>query len=314
MSSSTRMRGVYTIPVTPFNASGDVDEDSLRRCVEFCVQAGAHGVVSPVNASEAPVLSDDERLRVAAIVTETVNHRVPVVIGVSAVTARIAALFSRHAHSIGADAVIAMPPYVKKASPDELVDYFRVVAGEAQLPVFIQNYSAPIGTPMSPSFMARLVNEIDGVEYIKEETLPAGHVMTDTFSAAGPRLKGIMGGMAGRFMLDEFRRGACGTMPACEVTDVHVAIWNALESQDFARARELHNRLIPLLNVEWMYGAAIYKEVLYRRGVISNPALRGPGALRLDDFDQRELDAILADVSQLFSTSPLVKQPAAAAA
>src|SRR5205085_7545588 len=120
-----------------------------------------------------------------------------------------------------------------------------------------------------------------------------------------PRLKGIMGGMAGRFMLDEFRRGACGTMPACEVTDVHVAIWNALEAGDLARARTVHNRLIPLLNIEWMYGAAVYKEVLRRRGVIAAAALRGPGAVQLDASDQLELDAILAPLSELFVTAPL---------
>jgi 4-hydroxy-tetrahydrodipicolinate synthase len=298
-----QFRGVFTIPVTPFDASGEIDESSLCRCVDFCVTAGAHGVVAPVNASEVTALSEQERLRVATIVTETVNHRVPVVIGVSAPTARQAAGFSRHAREIGADSVIAMPPYVIKACPEELVEYYAQVAGAAQLPVFIQNYSAPLGTPMSAAFMARLVQEIDGIEYIKEETLPAGHVMTDTLALAGPRLKGVMGGMAGRFVFDEFRRGACGTMPACEVTDIHVAIWNALEAGELSRARALHNRLMPLLNIEWLYGAAIYKEVLLRRGIISNPALRGPGAVRLDDFDQRELDAILEDVSELFTTA-----------
>jgi len=306
MATSTQMRGVFTIPVTPFDTVGDIDEAALRRCVQFCLDAGAHGIVAPVNASEATVLSDQERLRVAAILVETVNHRIPVVVGVSAVTARQGAAFSRHAREIGADAVIAMPPYVRKATPDELVEYFRIVAGAAQLPVFIQNYPAPIGTPMSAAFMARLVQQIDGVEYIKEETLPAGHVITETLETAGPKLKGVMGGMAGRFMLDEFRRGACGTMPACEVTDVHVAIWNALEAGDAARARTLHNRLIPLLNIEWMYGAAVYKDVLRRRGVIANAALRGPGALHLDASDHCELDAILAGLSDLFVTAPLL--------
>ena len=306
MTRSVQWRGVFTIPVTPFDSAGDVDEQSLRQCVEFCVEAGAHGVVAPVNASEAPVLSEDERLRVASIVVETVHQRIPVVCGVSAVTVRQAAELSSHARQIGADAVIAMPPYVKKANSDELVEYFQVVARESRLPVFIQNYPAPIGTPMSPTFLARLVEQIDGVQYIKEETLPAGHVMRDTLVQAGPRLKGIMGGMAGRFMLDEFARGACGTMPACEVTDVHVAIWNALELGDSSSARKLHSRLLPLLNIESLYGAVVYKEVLYRRGIIANPAVRGPGALKLDTFDQRELDAILSDISELFITAPLV--------
>jgi 4-hydroxy-tetrahydrodipicolinate synthase len=299
------MRGVFTIPVTPFHPDGDVDETSLRRCVAFCVDAGAHGVVAPVNASEFTALGDDERRRVAEIVVEVAAERVPVVIGVSGTSARHAAGFARHARKIGATGVIAMPPYVRKASPDEIVDYFRVVAGAAELPVFVQNYSAPVGTPLSPAFLARLVGEIDGIEYVKEETLPAGHAMTEVLRLAGPRLKGVMGGMAGRFLLDEHRRGACGTMPACEVTDVHVALWTALEAGDAPGARRIFNRLLPLLNLEWLYGAAVYKEVLRRRGVIAGATVRGPGLFALDAEDHRELDAILADLGALFTTAPL---------
>ncbi len=302
----TRFRGVFTIPVTPFDAAGGVDEAALRRCIRFCLEAGAHGLVAPVNASEFIALADDERRRVAEVVVETADRRVPVVIGVSGTSAPHAAHFARHARDAGADAVIAMPPYARKASPEEIVEYFRVVAGAAELPVFVQNYQAPIGTPLSAAFMVRLVEEIDGVEYVKEETLPAGHVMTEVFRLAGPRLRGVMGGMAGRFLLDEYRRGACGTMPACEVTDVHVALWNALEAGDEGAARAIYNRLLPLLNLEWLYGATVYKEVLRRRGVIASAALRGPGLHTLDASDHQELDAILADVSGLFTTAPLV--------
>jgi dihydrodipicolinate synthase/N-acetylneuraminate lyase len=45
-ADTAQMRGVFTIPVTPFDDLGDVDENSLRRCVQFCVDAGAHGVVA----------------------------------------------------------------------------------------------------------------------------------------------------------------------------------------------------------------------------------------------------------------------------
>ncbi len=302
----TQFRGVFTIPVTPFDTEGNVDESSLRRCIEFCVQAGAHGIVAPVNASEFSSLTDQERLRVAQVVTETTDQRVPVVIGVSGTTSHHAAVFARHAREIGADAVIAMPPYVRKAMPHEITEYFRVVAGSAQLPVFIQNYPAPIGTPLAASFMSDLVQQIDGVEYIKEETSPPGQVMTHILGSAGPRLKGVMGGMAGRFLLDEYRRGACGTMPACEVTDVHVALWNALEARDERGARDIFNRLLPLLNMESLYGATIYKEVLRRRGVLDTATLRGPGMSSLDSFDHEELDHILADLSTLFTTAPLI--------
>lgn len=302
----TQFRGVFTIPVTPFDTKGNLDENSLRRCVEFCIQAGAHGIVYPVNASEFSSLTDQERLHVAQIATETTNHRVPVVIGVTGSSSHQATMFSQHAREIGADAVIAMPPYVRKATSGEITDYFRDIAAAAQLPVFIQNYPAPIGTPLSAAFMSELVQRIDGVQYIKEETSPPGQVMTHILTVAGPRLRGVMGGMAGRFLLDEFRRGACGTMPACEVTDVHVALWNALEAGDETGARDIFNRLLPLLNMEWLYGATVYKEVLRRRGVLDTATLRGPGMSTLDDFDHQELDLILADISPLFTTAPLV--------
>ena len=298
-------RGVFTIPVTPFDALGDVDEQSLDRCVRFCVEAGAHGVVAPVNASEAPLLLDDERKRVAEIVVATVARQVPAVVGVSGATTRQSVDFARHARKIGADAVIAMPPYVKRASPAEIVDFYQQIAAATELPVFIQNVGAPVGTPMSARFMADLIQQIDGVEYVKEETAEAPHVMTELLALAGPRLKGIMGGMAGRYLFNEVSRHACGTMPACEVTDIDVQIWNALEDGDFVRARQIHNRLMPLLNIEAMYGAAVYKEVLKRRGVIDHATMRGPGLVQLDGFDHLELDAILADISDLFILAAL---------
>jgi dihydrodipicolinate synthase/N-acetylneuraminate lyase len=299
----TTHRGVFTIPCTPFTDAGALDEESLHREVEFCLQCGAHGIVAPVNASEFTSLSDDERKRVVEIVVKAAASRAPVVAGVSAVGAEVAARFARHAADAGADALIAMPPYVRKASPDEIVAYYQAISDAAPLPIFIQNFVAPIGTPMTAAFMARLLREIEHVDYVKEETLLAPHVMTALIAEAGNALRGVMGGMAGRYLLNEYDRGACGTMPACEITDVHVQLWEALESGDRDRARSIYHRMLPLLNAEHMYGAAIYKEVLVRRGVIRTAVMRG-GVGSLDAVDQRELDGILADMGDLFRVSP----------
>jgi 4-hydroxy-tetrahydrodipicolinate synthase len=118
---------------------------------------------------------------------------------------------------------------------------------------------------------------------------------------AGDALKGVMGGMAGRYMLEEFRRGACGTMPACEVTDAHVQVWNALDRGDEEEARRLHTQLLPLLNYEAMYSFSIYKEVLLRRGIISSARTRVPGAGQLDAENHRELDLLLRDLEPLLT-------------
>ncbi len=282
MNASTngnRFRGVYAIPPTPFDENGALDEHSLRRAVEFCVMAGSHGIVAPVNASEAIILTDAERLRVAEILVEQTAGRVPVVIGVSGISTAASVLYTRHAAQIGADAVIAMPPYVKHPPASEIPDFYAAVAHAGRgLPVWIQNNLGPVGTPMSAELLTRMLRDIPGVSFIKEESENAPQVISQVQAMAQHDLKGIMGGMGGRFVLEEYRRGACGTMPASEVADALVLVWNALEAGDEARARRLHTQLLPMLNYEALYTYAIYKEVLVKRGVIASSHSRVPGA------------------------------------
>ena len=92
-----RFRGVYTIPVTPFDAAGEVDGDGLQRVVDWCVRAGGHGIVAPVNASEGPALTDEERELVTRLVVEATAGRVPVVIGVSGVSQQASVTYTRWA-------------------------------------------------------------------------------------------------------------------------------------------------------------------------------------------------------------------------
>jgi dihydrodipicolinate synthase/N-acetylneuraminate lyase len=296
-----RFRGVFAIPVTPFDDGGDLDVASLRRCVDFCIQAGAHGIVAPVNASEFFTLTEGERKRVVEVVVEQTAGRRPVVAGVTGASTRIAVEMARHAAGAGADAVIAMPPYVRHPGAEEIVEFYGELARAANVPVWIQDYVAPMGTPMAPPLLARLLREIPGVDYLKEETQFAPLVMTQVRALAGDALKGMMGGMAGRYLLEEYRRGARGTMPACEVTDAHVAVWNALEAGREDEARLLFAQLLPLLNIEAMYSFTAYKEVLYRRGVIATPRTRAPGAAVLDEEASRELDLILRELEPLLT-------------
>jgi 4-hydroxy-tetrahydrodipicolinate synthase len=296
-------RGVFTIPVTPFTERGDLDEGSLRREVDWCVRAGAHGIVAPVNASEGPTLTDEERRRVTQVVVEATAGRIPTVIGDSGTGVHSALLYTRWARELGADSVIAMPPYgLRLTDAEAIFDFYRAVADAADgLPVFIQNWSGAQGTPLSAAMMIRLMREIPNVSYSKEETTNAAHMMSATIAGAGDACLGVMGGIGGRYLFDEHRRGACGTMPACQTTDIHARIWNLLDGGDEAGARAIFNRLLPMLNIEAQFGAALYKEVLRRRGVIATAALRGYKTSPLDELDHRELDVLMAGVEDLFT-------------
>ena len=296
-------RGIFTIPCTPFDDQGVLDEESLRREVQFCVEAGAHGVVAPVNASEFWTLTDEERKRVSQIIVEEVRGRVPVVIGVAGSSDPHAVMFAKHAQSIGADAVIAMPPYVRVVSPKDIFEYYRALSEAITIPIFIQNHDAPAGTRLSPEQCAKLVQELPHVDWIKEETMPPTKAIEAEIKLCGPKLKGVMGGVAGKYVIEEWRRGACGNMPACEMTDVAVQVWNALDAGDMKRAREVFTRLLPVLTYEALL-PGVYKAILKRRGIIKSDYLRSHHGNPLGKPEHEDLTAIFADMQDLFRLAP----------
>ena len=299
MTTKDNWRGVFVIVTTPFDRQLNLDVESLRNTVKFCIESGVHGVVSTANASEVSYLSEAERRRVAEIVVEEAAGKAVTVVGISSTCGPIACDYARHAEEIGADGLMAMPPTFQRASEAEIQSYYASIASASSLPIMLQNYGGPGGTIMSPKLMGDLVREIPSVQYVKEETEFSSVLMSEIQSVAGLGLKGVMGGKAGIRLLDEYRRSACGTMPACEVSDIHVALWNALEAGEMSRAKEIYRLLLPLLTFEVGYGPAVYKEVLFRRGVIASSEFRQTGGRVLDALAMAELDDILADLEPL---------------
>ena len=293
-------RGIFVIVVTPFTENYELDEASLRKEVRFCIEAGAHGLVGPANASEFPTLSDDERRRWIEIVVDEAGGQIPVIAATTAGHYLPAVALSRFSQKAGADGIMAMPPPILSPGPDGCYAYYKALSDALDIPIFIQNYAGPAGTPMPADLLGRMCRELAWVQYLKEETLPEPRAISRTLDVAGDACKGVFGGQGGIYMLDEFRRGAHGNMPACQSTEVHVAIWNKLEAGDQAGARKLYNQLLPLINFERMHGVATYKEVLHRRGIFRTTVSRAPGKF-LDEMDKKELEAILADVEPLFS-------------
>ncbi len=291
-------RGVFTIPSTPFRPDGAIDVPGFRRVVDFCIACGAHGLVYPVNASEWFALSDDERIQLDKVLVERNAGRLPVVIGVNASTQENAARFAAHAREIGADAVIAMPPR-GVASEEVIFNFYRKISEAGRLPVFLQDHDPPAGTPMPAPFMLRMCREIEHVKYIKEETAPTTFRTTAILKNGGGLCAGVFGGAGGRYLIEEHRRGCAGQMPGCHVTDVVVALWDALEKGHQDRAKHIYKEMSPLFFYETQLNGC-YKEVLFRRGVIACPLKRN-GAMPMDEVASRYLDEILKDLEPLMT-------------
>jgi 4-hydroxy-tetrahydrodipicolinate synthase len=291
--------GIFSILITPFTDNLELDEAGLRRQVDFCVAAGATGLVGPANASEWSTLSDAERQRWIRIVVERTAGRIPVIAAVTSGHAQAAAELSRFAQQVGAHGIMSMPPPILKPDEPGCAEYFRFLAGAVDFPLILQNYAAPLGTPMKAAALAELCRQVSSIEYIKEEVPPEPRMISATLAAVGDACRGIFGGQGGIYLIDEFRRGAVGNMPGAHTTDVLVDIWQQLEAGDLDGARVTFHKMLPLMIFERLYGIAVYKEVLKSRGIIDCVARRAPGP-GIDADDRRELEPAMAQVASLF--------------
>jgi dihydrodipicolinate synthase/N-acetylneuraminate lyase len=291
-----KLQGIFPVLQLPLDEGGALDHMSLERQVRFCIAAGAHGLVFPALGSELQYLTDRERQELVEVVIGANAGDLPVVVAVSGPSAAVAVEHARHAAQAGAQAVMALPPYITPGAPDEILAYYRAIAAASGLPLVVQNAMPGMAPPM----LIKLLNEVEQIRYIKEEAHPSAHNLSAVLQAVGERCDGVFGGAFGRWMLSELRRGARGFMPAAEIVDVYVQLWEAHEAGDLVGARRIFNLILPLINQLMLLGLPVSKEVLVRRGVFRTAGMRQTGALKLDADDQHELDAILADLRPYF--------------
>ena len=287
MSRFNEMKGIFGLLPTPYDADGEVLERDLRAAADFCCKTGQHGIVWPVMVGEFYFLGEDERIRHLETVMDEVGGRLPVVFGCSGVSVSQVALFARAAQERRADSIIAMAPARTDASI--AMDMYRRMADVFDGPIMVQN--ADMYAPLRGEQVAQLVDEIPQVEYVKEERQPGPKHIAEVYSMVGDRVKCIFGGAGGKFLPDDLNRGARGCMPACELADVLVKIYDVWQGGDRERAREIHRRLLPLINLETH---PFMRYILKRRGVFTSLEERTPpGALALDEADRSEISTLL---------------------
>ena len=295
-----QLAGVFPIIATPFRADGSPDIADLERLIDFVIVCGGDGLVFPGVAREFDQLTMVERKSLSERLIARNAGRRPVVIGVSASTADESLELAQHARDAGASAVMLMAPRTLAATVDEQKQLFAHVGNSADLPIILQNQPMPIGAGLSIESILAIVAATPQVRWIKEETMPCGQRISRLLAGRPDHLIGVFGGAGGRYLADELARGAVGTMPACEITDAHVALFARHRAGDAAGVRKLFNDVLPLLNFQAVFRMAMTKEVLRRRGVITQTYVRAPGP-RLDAGDQVELTAILEDLEPLLS-------------
>lgn len=303
-------RGVFPVLPTIFHADGAIDDDGVSAVLEYVLAAGADGVVFPGLASEYDHLSFDERQHLVDTIGRRLNGRASFIVGASADSLDEAVLYARQGQQAGACAAMVMAPDRFADDMDAMSTYFAGLSEQTAIPIMVQNAPRPMGAGLPVEVVIKIVHTSENVRYVKEETAPCGQRISALRRDAGEAFGGVFGGAGGRQIIDEMNRGSLGTMPASEITEVHVAMVAAYRRGDKAAARTFFERSLPLLTMQAIFRWRLTKDVLVRRGLITSAFVRAPGP-KLDDEDRLELSALLERLDDLLNFDATVVESAA---
>jgi dihydrodipicolinate synthase (EC 4.2.1.52) len=161
-------KGAIVAIVTPFK-NGKVDEEALRKLIEFQITSGTDGIVPCGTTGECATMSHEEHDRVVEITIEAVNKRVYVIAGAGSNSTQEALRLTRHAYEAGADGALLVTPYYNRPTQEGLYQHYKKIAEEVPIPIIPYNVPSRTGVNLLPETVGRL-SGIDNIVGIKEAT------------------------------------------------------------------------------------------------------------------------------------------------
>jgi 4-hydroxy-tetrahydrodipicolinate synthase len=287
--------GVFTALVTPFR-DGALDERALHDAIEQQIAAGVDGLVPCGSTGEAATLSHAEHRRVVEVTVAAARGRVQVLAGTGSNSTSEAIELTRHAKEAGADGALLISPYYNRPTQDGIVAHYAEVARQTAFPLVAYNVPGRTASNVLPATLARLA-EVDQIVGVKEscgDLNQIAHVLS-----AVPRSFSVLSGddWATLPLLALGAKGVISTASNVAPGEI-VDMVRAFRAGDLERARALHYRLLPLLDVLFCETNPIPVKaaVAMRAGVAEE--LRLP-LTRISEANRGRLEAVLKELGLL---------------
>ncbi|HEX7677316.1 MAG TPA: 4-hydroxy-tetrahydrodipicolinate synthase [Thermoanaerobaculia bacterium] len=303
----TLFRGLGTALITPFTESGALDESALERFVDFQIDGGVDFLVPCGTTGENPALSALEHRRVVELVVRRANGRVPVLAGAGSNNTPRAIELAEQAIDIGADGILTITPYYNKPTPDGLRRHFGMQAEAINrkkpgFPMIMYNVPGRTGLNMTAETTLRMAAEIPNIIGVKEASANLEQIM----SVIRGRRDGFLV-LSGddAWTLALIAAGADGlvSVSSNEIPRLMSDLVSAALHGDFAAARAVHYRVLPLLTGNFIESnPGPVKFACKLLGIIDSDAVRPPLA-PITDGSRKKMEAILREAGLLEAVS-----------
>jgi len=242
-----KLEGIIAYPITPFKTeSQEVDFDALTITLNALLEHQCDAIAPLGSAGESAYLSWQEWQQVAQTSIEVVNHRVPVVLGISELTTAMAIQKAKKAEELGADVIMVIPVSYWELTDQEIYDYYKQIAAATKLPIMVYNNPATSGVDMSPELIAKMFHEIENICMVKDSTgdIQRMHKFYELTHGKLPFYNGC-----NPLALEAFCAGASGwcTVAPNLLGRLPNQLYQAAKSGDLTQAKTLFYKQLPLL-------------------------------------------------------------------
>jgi len=268
--------GVVPIVPTPFTEDEEIDEDALRRLIDFAIAGSIKAVCLPAYASEFYKLSDDEKLRVVKIAVGHAAGRIKIVAQSNSPSLKIAIRLAQANVKAGADVISLAVPRIFGLPEGSIREYLSgFLSSIPTTPVLVQDFN-PGGSSISVGFIKQLMEEHSNFKYLKLEEPLCAPKFEEIIKTTGGKV-GLFEGWGGLYMLELTPLGIAGVMPGLAVSDILQKVFLLRKEGKNDEAFDLFEKVMPqiffsLQNMELFHYAE--KELLIARGVLTNSVAR----------------------------------------
>jgi 4-hydroxy-tetrahydrodipicolinate synthase len=297
--NNERFRGVGVALVTPFRSDGSLDEATLERLVELQIEGGTDVLVPCGTTGENPALTHEEQLRVIELTVKRADGRAAVLAGAGSNSTPKGVELAIAAVELGADGILTITPYYNKPNPDGLLRHFSaqaeaVEARSAGFPMILYNVPGRTGVNMTAETTLRMAREIPNVIGVKEASGNLEQILTILHDRDAGFL--VLSG-DDAWTVPLIAAGADGviSVAANEIPREMKQMTAAALAGDFAAARAIHHRILPLMLGNFIESNPVpVKAAMKMMGILEDDSVRSPLA-PISDANRRKLAAILAE-------------------
>lgn len=240
------LKGIIPPMVTPLQNQDTIDVNGMERLIEHLVDGGVHGLFILGTTGEAVSLSYRLRQELIERVCKQVAGRIPVLVGITDSSLTESLQLTEKAAHLGADAVVAAPPYYYRSTQDELSSHFLCLADDLALPLFLYNMPSYTKITFDPETVSALADH-QNIIGLKDSSADLIYFQTSALKLKNKTDFTLLVGPEQLLMQTILSGGHGGVNGGANMFPrLYVEMYEAADKRDFERMIPLQERILEI--------------------------------------------------------------------